>query len=237
MLVFLALVAAASRAHHVPGSSAGVHSPPAGVGDYLFTMFLLVVVVGFLFLIYIWFSERDLLAQAHGAPEERHDRALILIFLFLALVSGVAQPLPHLPARRGRRAVGPFAAGNRRDEARSRRTRRRSGAGVRVAADRDRHGGRPRRPRLPRRRGRCDARAAPLVEQHLLEREFESLVEDTLDDLYANPIRAQRSSPLMRAWSSSSPRAASPAIRRRHRWSTSAGASASCARAAPRSDA
>src|SRR3954471_15369089 len=86
MLVFLALVAAASRAHHVPGSSAGVHSPPAGVGDYLFTMFLLVVVVGFLFLIYIWFSERDLLAQAHrGRQKKGTYRALILIFLFLAL--------------------------------------------------------------------------------------------------------------------------------------------------------
>jgi hypothetical protein len=27
----------------------------------------------------------------------------------------------------------------------------------------------------------------PLVEQHILEREFESLLDDTLDDLYANP--------------------------------------------------
>jgi hypothetical protein len=187
MLVFLALVAAASRAHHVPGSNAGVHSPPAGVGDYLFTMFLLVVVVGFLFLLYIWFSERDLLAQAHrGRQKKGTYRALILIFLFLALVP-VLRSRFHI-FQHPQKAAQATVHGGKPKQAKQKPKN--------LTAHRP-----PKFEFLPiaiataaglvflgylgvrsMRRART-----PLVEQHILEREFESLLDDTLDDLYANP--------------------------------------------------
>src|SRR5712692_11885353 len=63
LLVLLGLVVAASRAHHTPGGHAGVHQPPSGVGDYVFSIFAVLVVSGGLFLLYLWFSERDLLAE------------------------------------------------------------------------------------------------------------------------------------------------------------------------------
>jgi hypothetical protein len=187
MLVFLGLVAAASRAHHVPGTSAGVHSPPAGVGDYLFTMLLLVVAVGFLLLLYIWFSERDLLAQAHrGRQKKGTYRALIIIFLFLGV-------LPVLRSRfhlfQHPQKVPPTTVHNGRSHPGKKKPNQ-------VNLHRP-----PRFEFLPiaiataaglvflgylgvrsMRRART-----PLVEQHLLEREFESLLDDTLDDLYANP--------------------------------------------------
>ena len=65
MLVLLGLVAAASRAHHTPGGHGGGHTPPAAVGDYLFSIFA-VLVVGFaLVLIYAWLTERDVLVAHH----------------------------------------------------------------------------------------------------------------------------------------------------------------------------
>ncbi len=91
MLVFLGLVAAASRTHHAPGSSAGVHSPPSGVGDYLFTIFLLVVVVMMLFLVWLWFSERDMLVQ-----QRTRQRGSMRLLAFLALFAVVAAGLTHL---------------------------------------------------------------------------------------------------------------------------------------------
>src|SRR4051794_3488685 len=91
MLAFLALVAAASRTHHAPGSSAGVHSPPSGVGDYLFTIFLLVVVVMMLFLVWLWFSERDILVQ-----QRTHQRGSMRLLAFLAIFALAAAGLTHL---------------------------------------------------------------------------------------------------------------------------------------------
>jgi hypothetical protein len=187
MLVFLGLVAAASRTHHVPGGSAGVHSPPAGVGDYVFTLFLLVVAVGFVFLIYIWFSERDLLAQAHrGRQKKGTYRALILLFIILG-VFPVLRSRFHVFQHRQKVAQSTIHGGKHRP-----------------AKQKPKPLGAHRPPRfefLPiaiataaglvflgylgvrsMRRERT-----PLVEQHLLELEFESLLDDTLDDLYANP--------------------------------------------------
>ena len=63
MIAFLGLVAAVSRAHHTPGSRNGIHSPPSGVGDYVFTIFLLILVAMFLFLLWLWLANRDILAQ------------------------------------------------------------------------------------------------------------------------------------------------------------------------------
>ncbi|MFL5937016.1 MAG: DUF4129 domain-containing protein [Gaiellaceae bacterium] len=187
MLVFLALVAAASRAHHVPGSSAGIHSPPAGVGDYLFTMFLLVVVVGFLFLVYIWFSERDLLAQAHrGRQKKGTYRALIMILLIPAIAL----------AGRGRFHIFQHQQKTGQETVHGGKPTHTKQKLTNPAKQRP-----PKFEFLPiaiataaglvflgylgvrsMRRART-----PLVEQHLLEREFESLLDDTLDDLYANP--------------------------------------------------
>ena len=88
MLAFLGLVAAASRAHHVPGSSAGIHSPPSGVGDYLFTIFLIVVVVMMLFLIWLWFSERDMLVQQRQR-QRGSMRLLVILAIFAAVAAGL----------------------------------------------------------------------------------------------------------------------------------------------------
>src|SRR5437762_13830818 len=86
MLVFLALVAAASRTHHTPGGRAGIHSPPSGVGDYLFTIFLLVVVAMFLFLLWLWFSERDMLVQQRKR-QSGSMRILVIFGAFALLVA------------------------------------------------------------------------------------------------------------------------------------------------------
>src|SRR5204863_489829 len=46
-----------------------------------------VLVAGALFLLYLWFSERDLLAQAHrGRQRKGTYRAMIIVFVVLALV-------------------------------------------------------------------------------------------------------------------------------------------------------
>src|SRR5437660_458447 len=83
----LRLVAvAASRAHHTPGVHAGVHQPPSGVGDYLFSIFAVIVVSGALFLLYLWFSERDLLAENRRRRQGKGMyKALFLLLLILAV--------------------------------------------------------------------------------------------------------------------------------------------------------
>src|SRR5262245_37055720 len=88
VLLLLALVAAVSRAHHTPGGHAGVHSPPSGVGDYLFSIFLLLAVVVTLFLIWLFFAERDLLVaqrkRGRGATQ-----ALVSIMVFALIAAGI----------------------------------------------------------------------------------------------------------------------------------------------------
>src|SRR5436190_274883 len=179
MLAFLALVAAVSRAHHVPGSRAGVQSPPAGAGDYLFTMFLLRVIVAFLFLLYVWFSERDLLAQAHrGRQKKATYRALIMIFLLLGLLLVLRNRFHIL--QHPQKVAQSTVHGGRPQQAKQKPRQ--------IGAHRP-----PKFEFLPiaiataaglvflgylgvrsMRRART-----PLLEQHILEREFESLLDDT----------------------------------------------------------
>src|SRR5437879_163092 len=85
LLVLLGLVAAASRAHHTPGGHAGVHQPPSGVGDYLFSIFALLLVSTALFFFYLWFSERDLLVQKR--QQRGMGRSLVVIFGLMLLIA------------------------------------------------------------------------------------------------------------------------------------------------------
>lgn len=89
LLVFLGLVAAASRGHHTPGSSAGIRQPPSGVGDYVFSILAVVVVSGALFLLYLWFSERDMLAEQRRRRQGKGTYKAIVILLLIGLVAAV----------------------------------------------------------------------------------------------------------------------------------------------------
>src|SRR5207253_6825563 len=92
LLVLLGLVAAASRTHHTPGGHAGIHQPPSGVGDYMFSIFAVLVVSGALFLLYLWFSERGLLAENRRRRQGRGmHKALVLLLLFGLLAALVAR--------------------------------------------------------------------------------------------------------------------------------------------------
>jgi Domain of unknown function (DUF4129) len=87
----LALVAAVARAHHTPGGRSGIHEPPRGVGNYLFSIGAVVAVSIALFIVYLWFSERDLLAEAHRKRQRKGMRRVIAILLIgLALVPALA---------------------------------------------------------------------------------------------------------------------------------------------------
>src|SRR5437870_11201210 len=87
LLVLLGLVAAASRAHHTPGGHAGVHQPPSGIGDYVFSIFALFLVATALFFLYLWFSERDLLAQKRQT--QRGSIRLLILLIVFALIASV----------------------------------------------------------------------------------------------------------------------------------------------------
>jgi len=184
MLAFLGLVAAASRAHHVPGSSAGVHSPPSGVGDYLFTIFLIVVVVMMLFLVWLWFSERDMLVQ-----QRNRQSGSMRLLVFFAIFALVAAGLTHLH----RFGIGAKQAADNAQV----------GAGKTAKALKDaqkqKSATAPEFKWLPvfiataaglavlgfvgARTLRRERRG--LAEAQALQLEFEALVEDTLADLYA----------------------------------------------------
>jgi hypothetical protein len=185
MLVFLGLVAAASRTHHAPGSSAGVHSPPSGVGDYLFTIFLLVVVAMMLFLIWLWFSERDMLVQ-----QRKRQAGSMRLLAFLAIFAVAAAGLTHL------RDLG--IGGNKETE--TGQTRPGNTAKKLQEAQKQKAAAQsPQFKWLPvfiataaglavlgfigARTLRRERRG--LAESHALELEFEELVEETLADLYA----------------------------------------------------
>jgi hypothetical protein len=189
VLALLAVVAAASRVHDTPGGHAGIHRAPAGVGNYLFSIFALVMVGGVLALLYLWLSERSLLAERHQnqGGTVKALAVLLVLALFAAIFvrvhghirgqnasnsSPLTGKLPNTStlAGKGQREPAPefewlpvLLAGG--------------GAlvvlgviGVRSLA-RSRRG---------------------LVEGFVLEQQFEELVEDTLADLYAetDPRRA-----------------------------------------------
>jgi len=182
MLVFLSVVAAVSRAHHTPGGRAGVHSPPHGVADYLFTIFILFMVAGFFFSIWIWFQNRDVLVQ-HRMQRTRSSRALISLMALALVAALIARTHPF--------GIGAGA-----------KSRINVGKSTEELLNRARQTGSPRRPEfqwLPVvvataagfvvlavigvRAARRERRG--LAESYALELEFESLVEDTLADLHA----------------------------------------------------
>jgi hypothetical protein len=184
LLGLLALVAAVARAHHTPGGQPGIHEPPAGVGDYVFSIGAVVFVSFFLFMIYLWFSERDMLAQRRH-KQRGSMRALIFIFVVAFVISLVARFAPDLLQRRQQQAK-PQQGGIPGQATKKKRATP----------------GQPRPPEfqwLPvfvataagmvllgvigvrrMRRARLG-----LQEKHLLELELESLLDDTLADLYS----------------------------------------------------
>lgn len=192
LLAMLALVAAVSRAHHTPGGHAGIHSPPTGVGDYLFSIFAVLAVGVTLFMLWLWFSERDLLAQRHT-----QQRGTWRALAFLAILAVAAAGLSRLhDLRHGNAQPTPLGKLN-------------PGARAKALRDAQRRKGATPAPQFKWipvfiataagltalgvigvrsiRRSRRE-----LVAGFLLEREFEELVEDTLADLYAetDPRRA-----------------------------------------------
>ena len=190
LLALLGVVAAASRVHHTPGSRAGIHQPPSGVGDYLFSIAAVVLVAGALFMLYLWFSERDLLAQQHKQSNGTF-RALAFV-VAIGLVAAIVSHFPGLHIRRPLTQHRPALGGQSKNLEKLAGKRGEAAppefkwlpvfvataAGLSVLAV---FGARAiRRSRLG------------LVEAHRLEQEFAELVEDTLADLYGeqDPRRA-----------------------------------------------
>lgn len=188
LLVLLGLVAAVSRAHDTPGGHAGIHSPPSGVGDYLFTIFAVLILGAAAALVYVWFSERDALAAMHRKRRQRSTYKALAFVLILGLAAAVLS----------RTGIHPFNRGNNGDQTTAVPGPRSKGEPKKGLA--------PKATRPPQfewlpiliaggagfvilgyiglrtmRRARGE-----LLEQHVLERRFESLLDETLDDLYAN---------------------------------------------------
>jgi hypothetical protein len=188
LVAVLGLVAAVSRTHDTPGGRSGIHSPPSGVGDYVFTIFAIVLVGAAAALIYLWISEREALAQLHGKRGHRGTYKALIFVLIIGLAAAIITRTGGLhlfngnvnkdkgkigaqaPAANKKKPTAPNASQPPRFEwlpiiiA--------GGAGFAILGF---LGVRT----LRRARGE-------LLEQHLLERRFESLLDETLDDLYAN---------------------------------------------------
>jgi Domain of unknown function (DUF4129) len=189
MLVFLGLVAAVSRAHDTPGGRAGVHSPPSGVGDYLFTIFLIIVAAMMLFMVWLWFSERDILAQQRKR-QSTSTRLLIFFGVFALIMVVAGRPLANALRDLG---VGKDTSdratvnGGKAAKALEKEQRQKAAAAgpefkwlpvfIATAAGLAVLGFIGVRTLRRERRG--------LAETHALQLEFEELVEDTLADLYA----------------------------------------------------
>ena len=185
LLVLLGLIAAASRAHHTPGGHAGVHSPPSGAGDYVFTIFAILIVGGAAALLYLWFSERDALAEMLRKRRQRSRyRALAFVLVLGLAAAALTRTGSHflnrgdegddqarlVPKGANERPLSPTAT--RRPQLELLPILVAAGAGFVV---------------LGYIGVRTMRRArAELLEQHALERRFESLLDETLDDLYAN---------------------------------------------------
>jgi Domain of unknown function (DUF4129) len=186
MVAFLALVAAVSRAHHTPGSRAGVHSPPSGVGDYLFTIFLLLIVAMFLFMLWLWVANRDLLAQQRQRQQRGGMTRMLVFLMALALFAAVLSRLHKVPVVGGHLGSGKFHLG-KPAKTLQKAQKQKGGQGgpqfewlpvfIATAAGIAVLGFIGVRSVRRERRG--------LVKEHQLQLEFEELVEDTLADLYA----------------------------------------------------
>jgi hypothetical protein len=184
MLVFLGLVAAVSRSHDTPGGRAGVHSPPSGVGDYLFTIFLLVVVAMFLFMLWLWLANRDLLAQQRQRKQHGGMSRLLIFLLALALFAAVLSRVHKFGLNGNMVDPANFPPGQALKDAQKKNKAASNGpefkwlpvfiataAGLIVLGV------------IGVRSVRRERRG--LVEAHALQLEFEELVEETLADLYA----------------------------------------------------
>jgi hypothetical protein len=190
LLVLLGLVAAASRAHQIPGSQAGGRQVPSGVGDYLFSILMVVFLAGALVLLFFWFSQRDLLVQQR-ARKGGTLRALTLLMALTLLAALAAHFHHHFGGALNRLANRNVTAG---------------GKTLTGLAHGKRQPAPPQFKWLPvfiatagglsvlgvigvrsLRRSRLGLR-----ESFLLEQEFADLVDDTLADLYAerDPRRA-----------------------------------------------
>jgi hypothetical protein len=187
VLVLLGLVAAASRAHHTPGGHPGAHRPPSGVGDYLFSILTVLMIGGLLGLVYLVVKEREALVQQHAAKRGPiKSLAILLVFAFLGAIF-----------LRIHGHVGPHRLGGQAPALTTPKTPALPGGNVERA---------PRFEWLPVLLAGGAAAAVlgvvgvrslrrsrtPLVDEFLLDREFEELVDDTLADLYAetDPRRA-----------------------------------------------
>jgi hypothetical protein len=188
LLLLLGLVAAVSRAHHTPGGRGGIHSPPAGVGDYLFTIFAVVILGAAAALVYLWFSERDALAQVHRKSGARGTyKALIFLFVFGLAAAAITRSGVHFfnwfhSDSQGSVGIGQGLKGHGKTPGTPNVSRSpklewlpiliAGGAGFVIL-------GYTGLRTVRRARGQ-------LLEDYKLERRFESLLDETLDDLYAN---------------------------------------------------
>ena len=186
VLVLLALVAIASRAHDTPGGHGGGHTPPAAVGDYLFSIFA-VLFVGFaLVLVYAWLKERDVLVEHHQSQKGTLRTVTFLLAFALAAALFVRVHGELRGARTpdlGQGAGGRTTGAKRPDRERAPEFKwlpvvlASGGALVALGVVGARSLRRERR---------------GLDESFRLEQEFEELLEDTLADLYGetDPRRA-----------------------------------------------
>src|SRR5215218_11436202 len=90
LVLMLALVAVASRAHDTPGGNPGIHEPPRGVGNYVFSIFVILAVLTALVILWFWFTSRDLLAEHHRKRTQRGRGRALFLMVFLALVFAIA---------------------------------------------------------------------------------------------------------------------------------------------------
>jgi len=178
LLVLLGLVAAVSRAHHTPGGHAGGHSAPTGVGDYLFSIVVLLFLGMALLLLWAWLSQP-------GLPRRRRSgRGSLAALVVLALIALTISRLNGLPLAGGRKTpTQNLKLGQRAKAPPQRRSGERAPhfkwlpVFVATAAGLTVLGVIGVRSLRRSRRG--------VAESLLLEQEFEGLLDDTLADLYA----------------------------------------------------
>jgi hypothetical protein len=189
LVVLLALVAVASRAHDTPGGNPGIHEPPRGVGNYVFSIFVILAVLTAVVILWFWFTSRDLLAEHHRKRTQRGRGRALFLMIFLALVFAIAMRFNLLRDFHFRPGAddGEVRGGQPTQSEKKKKPLEPGTAqapefkwlpvfvatgagmlllgfvGIRSA-----------------RRTRAD-----LLEPYLLEQEFESLLEDTLADLHA----------------------------------------------------
>jgi len=188
LVVVLGLVAAVSRTHDTPGGRSGIHSPPSGVGDYVFTIFAIVLVGAAAVLIYFWISERDALAAMHRKRGNRGTYKALIFVMIIGLAAAVITRTGGLhlfnrgTSQDSNQVAPPGKKANKTKPTGPNVSQPphfewlpiiiAGGAGFAILGFLGMR-------TLRRERGL-------LLEQHVLERQFESLLDETLDDLYAN---------------------------------------------------